>query len=106
MLEILALVFGTRHLKNVASRKGHTPWIAALFPVLWIMAELFGITVGTLASGEVIGGIAAGLVCAIAGGGTAFAIVYALPNRALDTFQADAPALAMSPKDIEGNVFA
>lgn len=103
MLEILALVFGTRHLKNVASNKGQSPWIAAIFPVFWIISELFGALIGTLATGETLVGIVGGLMCALVGGGVAFGIVYALPSRAMVEDDRMGPTGA---RDIEDNVFA
>lgn len=106
MLEIVALIFGTRHLAKVARGKGHSGWMAALFPVLWIVFELVGIGVGIVVmDGEQLGGICVGYMAALVGAGIAFAVIYALPQRELD-YGDDPFGGSASVDDVNDNVWS
>lgn len=69
MLEIVALIFLTRNIGNLAERKGLKPGTWKLYTVLaWIGAEIIGVVLGLTLLGQenVIGAVLLGLGCAVA----------------------------------------
>ncbi|TVQ89521.1 MAG: hypothetical protein EA397_14885 [Deltaproteobacteria bacterium] len=82
MLEILALIFGTRHLAGVLRQKGRSVVLCALFPVAWILSEIVAIIVALILLGdEGLGLICCGFLGGAVGGGIVFAILNALPSK-------------------------
>jgi hypothetical protein len=68
MIEILALVFLTRNIGNLAEQKGLKPGIWKLYTVLaWIGAEIAGILIGFMLLGteNVVPAILMGIAAAI-----------------------------------------
>ena len=107
MLEIVALIFLTRHLSKTAKLKGHTGAYAALGPVLWIGGEIMGAFMGTLLTGELLVGIVIGLVCAVVGAAISAAVVHNLPNKYLDDdFGDDYGPSSSSGDDMRKNMWA
>ena len=105
MLEILALVFGTRHLKKVANQRGHSGWMAALFPVLWIVFQFVAVFAAIiLFDVEGYGAVCVGYQAALVGAGIAFGIVYSLPRRELE-YGAD-PYSGASAESVNDNVWS
>ena len=106
MIEIAVLIFGTRHLAKVAQRKGHSGWIAAVFPALWIVAEFFGVIVGIAATGDALAGMGMGLVSAIAGGIVGAVIVHVLPHKELEEDDVVPFGTPVDAKTMQDNVWA
>lgn len=69
MLEIIALIFLTKNMGQLAAQKGLKPGTWKLYTVLaWFGAEILGVIIGMSIFGEegLIGAIVLGLGCAIA----------------------------------------
>ena len=70
MLEIIALIFLTKNIGNLAIQKGNTPGMWKLYTVLcWIGGELLGIIIGYMIFGQeaTIPAFICGYGCAVAG---------------------------------------
>jgi Zn-dependent protease with chaperone function len=68
MLEIIALIFLTKNMGNLASQKGLKPGTWKLYTVLaWFGGEIVGVLLGILAFGEqgLLVPVVLGLACAI-----------------------------------------
>jgi hypothetical protein len=68
MLEIIALVFLTKNIGNLAQSKGLKPGTWKLYMVLcWFGAEILGAVIGVLAFGSenIVGAVLLGLGCAV-----------------------------------------
>ncbi len=68
MLEIIALVFITKNIGNLAQRKGLKPDTWKLYTVLfWFGAEILGAFIGIFAFGSenIVGAVLLGLGCAV-----------------------------------------
>lgn len=86
MLEIVALIFLTRNIGNLAERKGLKPGTWKLYTVLaWIGAEIIGVILGLTLLGQenVIGAVFLGLGCAVA----SFFIIKSTLNNKPDYFE-------------------
>lgn len=109
MLEIIVLIFLTRHLNKSAKLKGHSGAYAALGPVLWFGGEITGALIGTIVTGEILFGIIIGLVFAAIGAGISLAVVGSLPNKYLDDGfddSSDEPGVKRSADDVRENLWA
>lgn len=88
MLEIIALIFLTKNIGNLAEQKGLQKGIWKLYTVLaWIGAEIFGVFLGLLFFGEesLFPAILLGLGCAI----SSYFILKIILEKKPDLFQDD-----------------
>ncbi len=68
MIEILALIFLTRKIGDKAALKGLSVSRWKLFTILaWFGAEIAGIVLGILISGDLMSAMGIGLLCAVGG---------------------------------------
>jgi hypothetical protein len=67
MLEIIALVFLTKNMGNLASQKGLKPGPWKLYTVLaWIVAEVFGVILGSILFQNIAASMLIGIGLAVA----------------------------------------
>ena len=81
MLEIIGIIFFTRHLVTTLRMKGQSAWIAAIGPVFWIVGEFVGAFVAACAGIDGLVLYLGALVGALVGAGVAYGIVSALPTN-------------------------
>ena len=98
MLEIVAVIFLTRHLSKTAKNKGHTGAYAAIGPLLWFGGEILGVVIGLAMFDDLLAAVGIGLVLAIAGAITSAVVVHSLPNKYLeDDFGEPVPPTPTGP---------
>lgn len=88
MLEIIALIFLTRNIGNIAIQKGLKPGTWKLYTVLaWFGAEILGIFIGFAIMGQenIIGAILIGLAAAI----TSYFIIKSTLEKKPDMLEDD-----------------
>lgn len=81
MLEIIGIIFFTRHLAQMARMKGQSGWIAAIGPLFWIGGEFGGACVGAGLGIESLVLYLFALVGAAVGAAAAYGIVAAVPTK-------------------------
>ena len=85
MLEIIALIFLTKHIGRIAADKGLKPGIWKLYTVLaWIAGEFLGAVVGVLIFGT--DNIFSVILVAFAGAVTGYFIIKANLSKRPDVF--------------------
>ena len=85
MLEIIALIFLTKHIGRIAADKGLKPGIWKLYTVLaWIAGEFLGAVVGVLIFGT--DNIFSVILVAVAGAVTGYFIIKANLSKRPDVF--------------------
>ena len=85
MLEIIALIFLTKHIGRIAADKGLKPGIWKLYTVLaWIAGEFLGAVVGVLIFGT--DNIFSVFLVAVAGAVTGYFIIKANLSKRPDVF--------------------
>jgi hypothetical protein len=88
MLEIIALIFLTKHIGNLASNKGLRPGRWKLFTVLaWLAGEFIGAMIGVVLFG--IHNLFSVLIMAIAGAFTGYVILKNVLSKQPDIIQDD-----------------
>ena len=88
MLEIIALIFLTKQIGNIATSKGLKPGTWKLYTVLaWIAGELLGAVIGVLIFGT--NNIFSVILVAVAGAITGYLLVKNILSKKPDTMQDD-----------------
>ena len=88
MLEIIALIFLTKHIAGIASAKGYQPGRWKLFTILaWVSGEFAGIIIGVLIFGT--NNIFSVLVVGIMGAITGYLLLKSILNKKPNILQDD-----------------